>query len=155
MPTLVRSFKEAMRLYPPLTVLVRQATETITVSGVEVPKRTLMFVPIWSLHRNPAVWDAPTVFDPDRFTPENDVKRHRAAWLPFGIGPRVCIGHHFAMLEGPLVLATLLQCGALQVETAQALEPEDFATLRPKNGVWASVDDTWCTESRSEPANRC
>lgn len=136
-PTAIRTFKEALRLYPPVTLLLRQAIEPFTLAGIQLRKGSLCFVPTWSLHRNPEVWPNPQVFDPDRFTAEAEAKRHKAAWLPFGLGPRVCIGNHFAMLEGPLVLATLLQHARLEVDTARDMSPDDFATLRPRGGVWA------------------
>lgn len=136
-PLAVRVFKEALRLYPPLTVLVRQATEPITITGVDIPQGQILFVPTWSLHRNPEVWPEPEAFDPDRFLPEREAGRHRAAWLPFGLGPRVCIGNHFAMMEGPLVLTRLLQLVDLELDATRTVAPDDFATLRPRGGVWA------------------
>ncbi len=138
MPVVQRVFKEAMRLFPPVTLLVRQALEPITLGDVAVPKRSIVFVPIWSLHRHPSVWPDPDRFDPDRFTPEAEAQRHRAAWLPFGTGPRVCIGNHFALLEGPLVLATIFQKVRVEV-TDPSLDTDEFATLRPRGGVQAVV----------------
>lgn len=138
MPVVQRVFKEAMRLFPPVTLLVRQALEPITLGDVAVPARSIIFVPVWSLHRHPGSWPDPERFDPDRFSPEQESQRHRAAWLPFGIGPRVCIGNHFALLEGPLVLATIFQRVRVQV-TDPGLETDEFATLRPKGGVQAVV----------------
>ncbi len=137
-PLAIRVFKEALRLYPPLAMLVRQALADFTLGDVEVPKGRIVFVPIWALHRNPKVWPEPERFDPSRFLPEAERARHRAAWLPFGLGPRVCIGNHFAMLEGPLVLVRLLQLCDFELEGG-AVEPDDFATLRPRGGVWAST----------------
>jgi cytochrome P450 len=138
-PLAVRVFKEALRLYPPLTVLVRQALEDFTITGVDIPKGQILFVPTWSLHRNPDVWPEPDAFDPDRFLPEREAGRHRAAWLPFGLGPRVCIGNHFAMMEGPLVLTRLLQVVDFELDATRTVAPDDFATLRPRGGVWARV----------------
>jgi cytochrome P450 len=138
-PLAVRVFKEALRLYPPLTVLVRQATEAFTITGVDIPQGQILIVPTWSLHRNPEVWPNPEAFDPDRFLPEREAGRHRAAWLPFGLGPRVCIGNHFAMMEGPLVLTRLLQLVDFELDATRTVEPDDFATLRPRGGVWAKA----------------
>jgi cytochrome P450 len=138
-PLAVRVFKEALRLYPPLTLLVRQAMEDFTITGVHIPKKQILFVPTWSLHRNPEVWPEPERFDPDRFLPEREAGRHRAAWLPFGLGQRVCIGNHFAMLEGPLVLTRLLQLVDFELDPTHTIAPDDFATLRPRGGVWARV----------------
>lgn len=135
-PLAIRVFKEALRLYPPLTILVRQVLEEVTLEGVTVPAGRIVFVPVWALHRSASVWKDPLRFDPDRFLPEREQGRHRAAWLPFGIGPRVCIGNHFALLEGPLVLVRLLQLVEFHAEPRD-VEPDDFATLRPRGGVWA------------------
>ena len=70
-----------------------------------------------------------------RFTPEEEAKRHKLAFLPFGAGPRTCIGNHFAYLEGPLVLATILRRADLELLDPRGAEPEASATLRPKNGI--------------------
>lgn len=138
-PMAARVFKEALRLYPPLTILVRQALEDLVIGGVEVPKGRVIFVPTWSLHRDPTSWPDPEKFDPDRFLPEREAERHRGAWLPFGLGPRVCIGNHFAMMEGPLVMTRLLQLVDFEFSQQGVIEPDDFATLRPRGGVWAKV----------------
>ena len=88
---------------------------------------------------NPRVWETPERFDPDRFTPEREATRAKSAWLPFGVGPRVCIGSHFALMEGPIVLSTLMRNARFDIDAARTIEAETFATLRPKGGVPAVV----------------
>ncbi len=86
-----------------------------------------------------AVWPDPERFDPDRFTPEGEASRHKSAWLPFGVGPRVCIGNSFALLEGPIVLATLMRGARFEIDPMRAIQADAIATLRPKGGVPAIV----------------
>ena len=85
------------------------------------------------------VWDQPDSFDPDRFLPEHEAKRPKGAYLPFGLGPRTCIGLHFAMIEGPIVLATLLRRFHFEIDPSREIVEDEFATLRPRGGVPAIV----------------
>jgi len=135
----LRVFKEAMRLYPPVEVIARRSLEPVTVGGVTLPERSIVFVSPWIVHRHADTWPDPERFDPDRFLPANEAKRPKSAWLPFGAGPRVCIGNHFAMLEGPIVMATLMRAARFEIDEKRTIEPETFATLRPKGGVPAVV----------------
>lgn len=128
-----RVFKEALRLYPPVYAFSRQATEPVVIAGYAMPSETVILVCTWALHRRPDLWPDPSLFDPDRFLPENEAGRHRLAWLPFGAGPRICIGHHFAMMEGQLVLATLL--ARARFEALGPVEPDPHATLRPAGSM--------------------
>jgi len=134
-----RAFKEALRLYPPLVVFGRRSLEPVTIQGEALPARTLLFVSPYAIHMSPEVWPDPERFDPDRFLPEREAGRHKSAWIPFGVGPRVCIGNHFALMEGPIVLATLMRNLRFEVDPAREIEADAFATLRPKGGVPAVV----------------
>jgi cytochrome P450 len=110
--TLVRTraaFEEAMRLYPPAPTLNRSALADDEVSGVTIPKGASLLVLPWLVHRHKALWDAPGEFRPDRFMPENRGRIDRYQYLPFGVGPRVCIGQSFAMHEGIIAMALLLR----------------------------------------------
>jgi cytochrome P450 len=137
--TTLRVFKEAMRLYPPVDLLARRTLEPVTLGGASAPARTIVFVSPWVVHRHAPTWPDPERFDPDRFLPEAEAARPRSAWLPFGAGPRICIGNHFAMLEGPIVLATLMRAATFEIDASRDIEPEAFATLRPKGGMPAVV----------------
>ncbi|MGH7295770.1 MAG: cytochrome P450 [Polyangiaceae bacterium] len=130
-----RVFKEALRLYPPLVVFGRRVLEPVTIHGQLLAPRTLVFVSPYAIHTSPSVWPEPDAFDPDRFLPEREAGRHKSAWIPFGVGPRVCIGNHFALMEGPIVLATLMRHMRFDVDATRTIEADAFATLRPKGGV--------------------
>jgi cytochrome P450 len=134
-----RAFKEALRLYPPLVALGRRALEPVEVRGESFPERTLVFVNTVGVHMSPSVWPEPDRFDPDRYSPEREAGRHKSAWMPFGVGPRVCIGNHFALMEGPIVLATLMRNARFEIDASRTIEADAFATLRPKGGVPAVV----------------
>jgi cytochrome P450 len=123
--------KEAMRLFPSAPVIGRRSTVPGELCGHLVPAGVDIVVAPWVIHRHPEFWDAPEVFDPERFTPEREKARHRYAWMPFGGGPRTCIGQHFSMLESVIVLATLLRGFEFRVVTPRI--PVDVqVTLRPK-----------------------
>ncbi len=134
-----RVIKEALRLYPPLIILGRRSLEPFTMMGERYPARALLFVNIYGLHHDPALWPDPDRFDPDRFLPEREALRHKAAWLPFGVGPRVCIGNSFALMEGPIVMATLMRSMTVDIPPGRDIEPDACATLRPKGGLPAVV----------------
>jgi cytochrome P450 len=104
-----RCLQEALRLHPPAYVTGRSATEDTTVAGYRVPAGALVVAVFGELHRNEAYWPDPERFDPDRFLPEVTATRDRYAYLPFGGGPRSCIGDHFAVLEATLALAVVLR----------------------------------------------
>jgi cytochrome P450 len=105
----VRVLHEALRLCPPAAAAARMATRDVAVDGCRVEAGTILIVGIYALHRDPSLWDNPLVFDPDRFSPGNSAGRDRWQYLPFGAGPRSCIGDHFAMLEATLALATIIR----------------------------------------------
>jgi cytochrome P450 len=128
-------FKEAMRIYPPIYVMARRCIADVRVGGYDLPRGTALIISPWALHRRPEIWPDPERFDPSRFEPAAEQAREKLAYLPFGAGPRVCIGNHFSLMEGPLVLATLLARADLELTTRAPIAPEAYATLRPKGGV--------------------
>jgi cytochrome P450 len=125
-------FKEAMRLYPPVPVYEREVLEPITLAGHTYATGSFCTVFPWALHHRPEIYPDPDRFDPDRFSPEREDKMHRYSFVPFGAGPRVCMGNHFALLEGPLVLATMLKLARFEALDTEpiGLHPMS-ATLRP------------------------
>jgi cytochrome P450 len=135
----VKVFKETMRLYPPVYLLGRKALETTTVAGCEVPRGTIVFVSPYAVQRRPDVYPDPERFDPERFSPAGEASRPRSAYLPFGAGPRVCIGNHFALMEGPIVLSALARRLSFEIAQGAPVEPGVFATLRPKTPIVATV----------------
>jgi cytochrome P450 len=128
--------KESMRLYPPAwTLSTRQATEDTTIGRYPFPKDRLVFVAPYVVHRRPEFFPDPERFDPERFTPENEKKLPRYAYMPFGAGPRVCIGNSFAMMEAQLILATIAQRCRLELDPEQVVEINPLITLSPKHGL--------------------
>ena len=101
--------REALRLCPPVVVAGRTALRDIEVDGYRVPARSMVLVGVFGMQRDPALWDNPLEFDPDRFSPQNIGRLDRWQYIPFGAGPRSCIGDHFAMLEATLALATIIR----------------------------------------------
>ena len=127
-------FSEAMRLYPPAPIITRTELKDFTLGDYQVPEDTVMFVPIYAVHHHAAIWSEPEKFDPDRFLPEVAKARHRYSYMPFGAGPRVCIGNAFAVMEAVAVLAIILQKVRLKTSGATP-EPLMKVTLRPKTSL--------------------
>jgi cytochrome P450 len=127
--------REAMRLYPPAWGIAREALDDCEIGGYHVPKGTQIFMTQWLVHRDGRWFDDPDVFRPDRWDHELIKRLPRCAYFPFGDGPRVCIGNHFAMMEAVLILATIARRYRLHIEPRQTLELLPSITLRPKHGL--------------------
>jgi cytochrome P450 len=110
----VRVLHEALRLCPPGAGTMRSPTRDLVVDGYRVEAKTIALVSFYAMHRDPALWEDPLRFDPDRFLPERSNGRSRWQYLPFGGGPRSCIGDHFAMLEATLALATIIRSAEIE-----------------------------------------
>jgi cytochrome P450 len=130
-----RVLQESMRLYPPAWCFERMAIESDEIGGYAIPKGTTIAICPYVLHRNPAYWDDPDAFDPDRFLPERSNDRSRFAYLPFGDGPRICIGKNFAMMEAKIVLAMLASRFRIRLATDHHVDIDPRITLRPRNGM--------------------
>jgi cytochrome P450 len=131
--------EEAMRLHPPAYMTGREAAEPVDVGTHHLPKGSIIAVNIRGIHRRPDYFPAPDAFMPERFLPDAKKARPRHHYLPFGAGPRVCIGSHFALLEAQLALATMVQGVRLRL-LATHVEPEPMVTLRPRGGMPAIVE---------------
>jgi cytochrome P450 len=128
--------EEAMRIYPPAPgVSTRVALKDDEICGVKVKAGTNIAISPWVLHRHRALWDNPERFDPERFSVHNSVGRPRFAYLPFGGGPRVCIGAVLAMTEATLILAVLAQRYQPRLVEGQDIKLQTRITLRPKGGM--------------------
>ena len=125
-------FQEALRLYPPAAIIPRRVNETFELGGERLTAGTLLLVPIYAIHRHETLWEAPHVFDPERFLPDQVAARHRYAYMPFGAGPRICIGAGFAMMEAVSILAVLLRDLRFVGLDAQQPAPRLDITLRPQ-----------------------
>lgn len=129
---LVRVFKETMRVYPPIHSLAREAVRDFTLGGYTIPAgETIVFSP-YAAHHRAAQWPDPARFDPERFTPEAEAKRPRYTFMAFSGGPRVCLGIHLALMEGPLVLATMLRRADFERVTDGPTRAEVREALRPR-----------------------
>ena len=133
-------FQEAMRVYPPVPIIARITTHQFTLANRPIPAGSMIYVPIYALHRHTALWERPEEFDPERFAPALSKNRHRYAYLPFGGGPRICIGSAFAMMEGVAILATLLRNIDLTSITAEPPKPRMRLTLRPERPLMMRVE---------------
>ncbi len=133
LPFCLRVFKEALRIYPPIYMFGRQALDPVSVAGYALPRGTIVLVSPFVVHHRSDLWPDPERFDPERFTPEAEQARPREAYLPFSGGPRTCIGNHFALLEAPIVLATLLRHADYTL--IREVAPQPSATLRPEAGI--------------------
>jgi cytochrome P450 len=133
--------QESMRQYPAVhTLAFRRALKDDVLCGMPIPKGSLVTIIPWLIHRHRTLWDNPDRFDPERFTPEAIARRDRLAYLPFGFGPRICIGASFAMTEAMLILATLAQRFRLRVAPGCRVEPRAVFTLHTKNGMQMTVE---------------
>lgn len=128
--------EESMRLYPPAPGISNRAVlDDDEIGAVKIPKGAQVGIMPWLLHRHRLLWDHPERFDPERFSPERSQGRHRFAYLPFGGGPRVCIGMALAMAEAQLILATIAQRYRLKLVPDQDIVLQHRITMRPRDGI--------------------
>jgi cytochrome P450 len=139
LPLLETVFQEAMRLYPPAPTLMRRTRERVKLGAYELGEGATIVIPIYVVHRHRILWQDPLRFDPLRFRPEASAGRHRSAYMPFGGGPRTCIGAAFAMMEGKAMLATLLAQTRFELPQGEVPVPLARVTLRPKPGLKLNV----------------
>jgi len=132
--------EESMRLYPPVHTIAREALADDTLVGLRVPKGSTVLIAPWVLHRHRRLWRDAGRFDPERFSLERSGERSRYAYLPFGTGPRVCIGASFAMTQLTLILATLGQHYRLCLVPGHNIEPQGLISLRPRFGLKATLE---------------
>lgn len=127
--------KETLRLYPPAFGVTRQTVADTEIGGHPIRKGRAVYVNIYGVQRDARFFPDPDRFDPERFSPENEKQIPKYAYLPFGSGPRVCIGNAFAMMEARLILATVAQKYRLAVAPGHQVVPDRLFTLRPKYGL--------------------
>ncbi|HMN26576.1 MAG TPA: cytochrome P450 [Caldilineaceae bacterium] len=132
--------QEALRYYPPVWQLTRTADEADEIDGYAIPAGKTVALMQNVIQHHPAIWLNPSQFDPDRFTPEQSATRPELAWWPFGAGQRQCIGRDFALMEGQLVLASVLQRYTLRALPGRIPTPQAVITLCPKAGVWVTLE---------------
>lgn len=128
-------FEEAMRLYPPVWRLSRVARGKDEIQGYAVPPGSVIVVTPYLIHRDPRYWDNPETFEPERFCPERSAARQRLAYLPFGAGPRACVGAMFAMTEAQMILAVICRRIFFELIPDHQLVLEPRVLLRPQGGM--------------------
>jgi len=139
MPWTLATVEEAMRLHPPAYMTARQALRDVEIGGHQIPAGSTLLVYIRGIHRRGDYFPSPLAFKPERMLPEAKKARPRHHYLPFGAGPRVCIGSHFALMEAQLCLATMVQRAKLRPLSTH-VTPEPLVTLRPRGGLPTKVD---------------
>jgi cytochrome P450 len=132
-------FRETLRLYPPVPMMVRENTRSETFRDRVAPRGSQLVLSPWHLHRHARLWEQPDAFDPMRWHTENGKTCQREAYIPFSAGARVCTGAGFAMVEGVLILARLLR--DFEVETVAGRDPVPVAhlTVRAHDGIWLNL----------------
>jgi cytochrome P450 len=139
LPYALQVFKEVLRLYPPVYYFGRQALEDVTVAGYHVPAGTVVLLSPYTLHRRTDYFPEPDRFIPERFAPGEEAKIPRHAWMPFGTGPRTCIGNNHALLNGHLILATLAQRVRFTALEPLHVGTDPQMTLRPRGAIRMQV----------------
>ncbi|AXI54942.1 Epi-isozizaene 5-monooxygenase/(E)-beta-farnesene synthase (plasmid) [Pseudoseohaeicola sp. NH-UV-7] len=132
-------FRETLRLYPPVPMMVREATQQERFRDRDVPKGAQLVISPWHLHRHTELWDAPDEFDPSRWQTENGKSCQRTAYIPFSAGPRVCTGAGFAMVEGVVLLSTLVRHFRFEVVNGRDPVPVAHLTVRSMDGIWLRI----------------
>ncbi|WP_103762093.1 cytochrome P450 [Roseovarius confluentis] len=138
LPFMRQIIEEALRLYPPAGMVSRTAMANDTLCGREIRKGDTVILPIYALHRHHMLWEDPDAFRPDRFADRKSVERY--AYLPFGDGPRICIGASFALQEAVIILGTLLNRFRFTPVAGRNPDPVMILTLRPEGGVWLEAE---------------
>jgi cytochrome P450 len=138
MPYVESVVEEAMRLYPPVGFLGRNVVKPDRLYDRDILPNETVFPNIYALHRHRQLWDHPDAFDPEHFAADRKARRDRYQYLPFGAGPRICVGANFALMQAQIILATLL--ARFRFEPAgPSPTPVMHMTVRPQPGVWLSA----------------
>jgi cytochrome P450 len=139
MPYLEMVVKESMRLYPPAGGFSREPIHDLELGGYKIPKGSSIAVSTYAMHRNPQFFERPDDFDPERFSKEREASIPKYAYLPFGAGPRICIGNSFAMMESRLALVAIMQRYRLSLANNAPVQAEQVFTIRPKGRLMMHV----------------
>ena len=139
LPFIRNIFRETLRLYPPITFLPRVANVATSLDGYRVKRGALVMVAPWVLHRHQSYWRNPHVFDPDRFDASREAEMTTGAYIPFGIGPRVCAGAAFAQVETVLLVARLFRRFDFHVVAPETVRPAARLTTRPVGQIMVTT----------------
>ncbi len=132
--------KESMRLYPAIWILSREADQVFELDNYKIPPGTIITMSPWVMHRDARYYDEPELFNPHRWTGEFEKSLPRFAYLPFGGGPRICIGNRFAMMAVVLAAVTIMQRYKIRIRSKRAVRPYPAIILRPASPVWAEIE---------------
>jgi enediyne biosynthesis protein E7 len=136
---------ETMRLYPAVWLLPRRSVGSDCIGGYHIPAKSDVLISVYSMHRHPAFWSSPDSFLPERFAAGSACRSRAASYLPFGAGPRTCIGQQLAMLEPTVLLVAMVQRFRLVPVADRQVQPEASLTLHPASGVWLEPQSRRCS----------
>jgi uncharacterized protein YigA (DUF484 family) len=141
---------ETMRLYPPLPIMMmRTATEADVVCGHRIPRKSIVGILPWVVHRHRKLWRDADRFDPERFAPAEVALRSRYAYLPFAAGPHVCVGASMAMLQLIVAVAVLAQQFRFRLVPGRPVEPTAWTNIRPRHGIWMTLEPRTAASTRA------
>ncbi len=141
---------ETMRLYPPLPIMMmRRAAADDTVCGRRIPRNSIVAIMPWVVHRHRKLWRDPDHFDPERFARQEAAAPSRYAYLPFAVGPHVCVGASLAMLQLIVAVAVLARQFRFRLMPGRAIEPTAWTNIRPANGMWMTVEPRLAAATRA------
>ncbi|MFA8385094.1 MAG: cytochrome P450 [Pelagibaca sp.] len=146
-------FRETLRLYPPVPMMVRETTKAETFRKRAIPKAAQLVLSPWHLHRHTRLWDDPDAFDPARWQTDAARQSARDAYMPFSAGPRVCPGAGFAMAEGPLLLSIFLRSVTVTPVQGKTPEPVAHLTVRARDGIWLHAHPRRRPDTNALPSN--
>ncbi len=133
--------EESLRLYPTSWLNIRTTRDDDNIDGFHIAAGTWILISPYLIHRHPAFWKEPERFDPERFTPAGENRRHRFAYIPFGAGPRKCLGTHFASTEAMLIVATIAQSLRFRPTFSGEVEPQPLVSLPPRGGMPVTIHE--------------
>jgi cytochrome P450 len=133
--TVQQVLNESLRLFPTAPIIVRDIVHDMEFAGISVPAGTIGLIPVYAIHRHRSYWDDPNRFDPDRFAPSNWAKSMRFQFMPFGAGPRTCMGAAFVMIEATIMIATFIRAARFEVDPTFDPKPTVRLFLLPRNGM--------------------
>jgi cytochrome P450 len=141
---------ETMRLYPPLPIMMmRRAAGEDTICGRRIPRGSIVAIMPWVVHRHRKLWHDPDRYDPERFSPGAVAARSRYAYLPFAVGPHVCVGASMAMLQLTITVAVTARHFRFHLVPDRRVEPTAWTNIRPRNGIWMTVEPRLSAPSRA------
>jgi cytochrome P450 len=148
LPSLRAHLQESLRLYPPVAIITRRATADHVIEGHRIAAGATVIIAPWIVHRHRALWEEPDEFVPERFLPERQHSIGRCAYLPFGAGPRVCIGGTFAMQQMLTLMAAIVRHFRLELVATHRVHPVHRVTLRPRGGMLMTLHRRACRARR-------